>query len=164
MSPAEILAKLRARGVELRASGGRLLYRPASAVAGELLDALRACKLDVLALLADRTGDASAGSSDGRRCSGAAEPLTPRMRKMLRFVADEVRAQRTERSAWPGPDALAALPEALRGLAGPRPGWTPVGWRWRLLELAARCERDHPARAAELRAAARILRPGESKN
>jgi len=46
-------------------------------------------------------------------------------------------------------------------LAGERPGWTPEGWRDRLLYLAMRCENDRPERAQELRQAAEAMLTGQ---
>ena len=53
MSAAELLEALRTRGVELRAAGDRLRFRPVAAVTTDELEALRAHKAAVLALLAD---------------------------------------------------------------------------------------------------------------
>lgn len=56
MTPAvALLADLRARGVELVATGDRLRFRPASAVSEDTRDALRAHKAELLALLAPRS-------------------------------------------------------------------------------------------------------------
>lgn len=51
MTPAALLADLRARGVELVAIGDRLRFRPASAVSRDTREALRVHKAELLALL-----------------------------------------------------------------------------------------------------------------
>jgi hypothetical protein len=53
VSAAELLAALRTRGVEVRAAGDRLRFRPVTAVTADDLTALRAHKPALLALLAD---------------------------------------------------------------------------------------------------------------
>ena len=51
MSGVRLLDELRRRGVELRAQGDRLLYRPRNAVPGELRERLRASKNEILEVL-----------------------------------------------------------------------------------------------------------------
>ena len=53
MSAAELLATLSARGVEVRAVGDRLRFRPVAAVTADEVTALRTHKPALLALLAD---------------------------------------------------------------------------------------------------------------
>jgi hypothetical protein len=53
VSAAELLATLRARGVEVRAAGDRLRFRPVAAVTADDLTALRTHKPAPLALLVD---------------------------------------------------------------------------------------------------------------
>jgi len=52
MTAAALISELRALGIELIPAGDRIRYRPASAVPPELVAQLRACKAEVLALLA----------------------------------------------------------------------------------------------------------------
>lgn len=52
------------------------------------------------------------------------------------------------------------LPKVVLELSAKRDGWTPQGWHDRLLQMAGRCEEDHPERAAELRQAARLMECG----
>ena len=52
MTAPQILAEVRARGVELAAVGDRLRYRPVTAVPPELLEELRQNKPELLRLLA----------------------------------------------------------------------------------------------------------------
>ena len=55
MTPAAVLVEsLRARGVELRAVGDRIRYRPASALTPDDLEALRQQKAEVLSLLSPK--------------------------------------------------------------------------------------------------------------
>jgi hypothetical protein len=52
-----LLEALRARGVELRASGGRLFYRPAQAVPAEVAEKIRRHKGALLELLTGGIGE-----------------------------------------------------------------------------------------------------------
>ncbi len=51
MTPVEVMAECGRRGIELRATADRLEWRPADAVAGELLEALSAHRREVAAEL-----------------------------------------------------------------------------------------------------------------
>ena len=52
MTPTDLLAELRARGVKLIAGGGQIKFRPASAVTDAELEALKRHKAELLTLLA----------------------------------------------------------------------------------------------------------------
>lgn len=58
-----MLTDLKARGIDLQAHGDRLRYRPRSAMTPELRDRLRACKADLLAILAGKAPEPNAGAS-----------------------------------------------------------------------------------------------------
>lgn len=64
---------------------------------------------------------------------------------------------------WIVGDALRVLPETIRELVAPRPGWPSAGWASHMRYLAARCEELHPHRADDLRRAATILEGGNDK-
>ncbi len=57
-----LLAELADRGVELRAEGERLRFRPIAAMTSELVAGIKACKPELLAVLAG--GPISAGEGD----------------------------------------------------------------------------------------------------
>jgi hypothetical protein len=78
MTAAALLDSLRARRVELVAAGDRLRYRPVESVTADELEALRACKAELLALLrAEATGrnDGWAGGVRSGPCGLCCSPL-----------------------------------------------------------------------------------------
>jgi hypothetical protein len=85
VSAAELLEALRTRGVELRATGDRLCFRPVAAVTPDELAALRAHKPALLALLADLEQLERDGSAAKLRSIGAS--LTSEEHQRLRAEA-----------------------------------------------------------------------------
>ena len=61
VSGVRLLDELRRRGVEVRAQGDQLLYRPRNAVPGELRERLRASKNEVLSELHSQAGQLLGG-------------------------------------------------------------------------------------------------------
>lgn len=49
------------------------------------------------------------------------------------------------------------IPTHIQAMAAPHDGWSPEGWHARLLQMADRCADAHPARAEQLRQAARLM-------
>jgi hypothetical protein len=65
------------------------------------------------------------------------------------------------RYRWIEGDALARLPEPIRGLVCPQPGWTAESWVAYLWLRAGRCDDQHRDTAELYRQAARLLRSVE---
>lgn len=72
-----ILQELRALGVEVIPQGGNLIIRPASKVPPELKERLRACKAEVLAVLARPTLAQPVETPECRHCEGKGECACP---------------------------------------------------------------------------------------
>jgi hypothetical protein len=85
VSAAELLDALRTRGVELRAAGDRLRFRPVAAVIPDELEAMRAHKPALVALLADVEALERDGSAAKLR--EIAVTLTPAEHERLRAEA-----------------------------------------------------------------------------
>jgi hypothetical protein len=85
VTAAELLGALRTRGVELRAAGDRLRFRPVAAVPPDELAALRAHKPALLALLADLEQLERDGTAAKLRA--IATTLTPEEHERLRAEA-----------------------------------------------------------------------------
>ena len=130
MSAAELLEALRTRGVELRAAGDRLRFRPVAAVTTDDLEALRAHKAAVLALLADVAELERDGSSlklraiastltseeHARRLAAeaaAGDQLTQLILQAVACTPDpaawRLYSRRLDRELWVARDAAAAI-------------------------------------------------------
>ncbi len=132
-----LLVELTRRGIELRAHAGRLRFRPPSAMTPELGTRMKAHKSELLAILAGGDRTAPAYTAKGRWLQ--AEPVA------------------TDLARWYTGEPSELLPAGVVDLARPNHGWMPGAWRDWLLYLAGRCEALNPARAGELRQAARLL-------
>ena len=131
MSPAELLGELTRQGIELRADGNRLRYRPRAAVSPELAETLRTHKGELLTLLrGDGQRRAPAAASPPGGGTGPPEPL----------------AGNTPPDV---PHELSFLERIETGYVNP--GWSARGWRDRLLQMAGRCEAVNPGLAASYR-------------
>jgi hypothetical protein len=126
VSAAGVLEALRTRGVELRAAGDRLRFRPVAAVTPDELAALRAHKAAVLALLADLEQLERDGTAAKLRAIGAT------------LTSEEHQRLRAEAAAG---DRLAELVTAV--LTTPLEG--PVVVRCRCGAIAWHPEPDRPA-------------------
>ncbi len=150
-TPAVLLAELTGLGIELRARGDRLRFRPQSAMTPDLAERVRTHKPGLLTLLADTpTESRGAGESIGHTVPGA---------ELVSVQRTAPEPPPVDAAAWPTADDAGTLPGAVAALARKRDGWTPAMWRARLLCLAGRCAGLHPARAGELRRAAIALTP-----
>lgn len=72
LTPSALLASLRARGVAVQADGGRLRVAPASRVPAEMLEAIRARKAELLAILTARRPAGETGNSGRAQAIGPA--------------------------------------------------------------------------------------------
>lgn len=143
----DLLNELAALGIEVRARENRLRFRPADAVSPELLERMRDQKPALLALLAlDPQGDPREPVSF---------PEHYRVRMLVASVRDSARP-----AEWITGDWLDRLPECLRDLVMPRPGWTPVRWAAYLWRRARRCDDRHRATAELYTHAAALLTGG----
>ena len=75
----------------------------------------------------------------------------------LAFLKQPITARRAPEGQWIVEPESQGLPEAVQGLVGLRPGWTPAAWALELRRKASRCEAMHPEVAARYRMAARLL-------
>ena len=107
MTPNAVLAELRSRGIEVRAVGDRLLYRPATALTPKLRERLLAVKSALLAEL--RSGEPT--PADGPVEDG---PLLEVRRDL---VAVRLHSRRLNRDLW-----LCCDESASRELAAEFPG------------------------------------------
>jgi len=191
---AALLAELTARGIELRALGDRLRFRPRKAMTPDLFARVASHKLELLTLLTI-TKTPAGGSADGGFGCGdvagdvrTATAFTADESRMLADALVDVRAavERIKRvfpsaelvsvrqtdaepdpadaAAWVMPESSGGLPPAVADLARARDGWKPTAWRTRLLQLAGCCEALNPQRAAELRRAAIAMTPALAEN
>lgn len=100
MTPAALVATLRARGVTLRPDGDRLRVRPAEALAPGELEALRRHKTEVLSLLTAPPADAGLPALDPVAVRGA--------------LGDHPNPHVLACLAWDVHDALRALEQEIR--------------------------------------------------
>ncbi len=139
-SPLEtILIELTRRGVELRASGDRIRYRPKSAMTPSLVDGIARHREELLPLIpavqADRCAKRTPVNGHGRD-SGTGRVQPPRLGHS---------ANRDQ------PGSATADSKAIPD------GWTRSAWIDRLNQMATRCEPYVPDRADWLREWARGL-------
>lgn len=130
------MARLARLGVELRADGERLRFRPVDLVDHGLRAELAKHKAAILATLAAR---------------GAAAP-DPAVRPLEQRDASDravFEALAGEREVW--------TPRPRRSIDGLPDGWTAVGWIRRLRYLADACESIRPDLAARHRSEAQRI-------
>ncbi|MBE7507978.1 MAG: hypothetical protein HS101_17070 [Planctomycetia bacterium] len=132
------MARLARLGVELRADGVRLRYRPVAAVDPGLRDELARHKAEILATLAARGDPAPA-------------PVIPCRQPDEWDEADLAAVEATLglRETWRprSPPTADGIPD----------GWTAEGWIRRLRYLADACESNRPDLAARHRAEAQRI-------
>lgn len=146
-SAAALLAELTGRGIELKARGERLRYRPRSALTPELAERVKAHKPALLALLQQDRPPETPLSGRDRAASGRTSPTSGGDRPEAPARQDSCDV----------PHELSLAERAETGFINP--GWRPQDWACRLRQLAERCETVHPELAATYRAwAANVLR------
>lgn len=108
-TPAALLAELAALGIELRAHGDRLRFRPQTAMTPELAARVKAHKPDLLAMLADTETPAGDATTPGFG-SGVGDVLTA-----TSYTAEEARmlagAPTDSRAAGPHRGSIELPPE-----------------------------------------------------
>jgi len=127
-----LLIELTRQGIDLRADGDKLRFRPRSAMTPDLIERTKTCKPELLVML---RGD-----------------RTPQLRQD---------SQNRPTAVATAPTGVIGRPNAPAGgeLSGPphelslddrvesgyvNPGWTPRAWSRRLQQLADRCEGTRP--------------------
>jgi hypothetical protein len=145
----ELVAELTRRGIELRAHGDRLRYRPRSAMTAGLAQRVQAHKSALLALLRqDYPSEAALDGQDGPvsgrvpRAGGIGQPDAPE-----------------QPGAADVPHELSLAERVETGYVNP--GWTAQAWADRLCQLAERCEGLRPKLAAQCRTWAANVRKNE---